>query len=290
MIRKWTILTITVWGLLFSVCTSSCTPEKPSELLLINYLLARHLTTNTDSMQISHCLDTLLRGIEYQSKFSINQPYNAGKLNIYLFNGESEKVNTDDHFKNIRSNCSYVGSNVMMIDEGYLHSFLHKHHVETTHESIFHLTHQTCFTYWILGHELVHFFKGQSKSHYDTSYLDNFVTSSDIENKYELEADSFFVNTIATDKMLLVSVETTLLDLLNAEMQQKNGVIETQGAGIIYDYTNSKVVEYSRQLTHPEFVVRLGRMLELSTLKSDESGLHLVVMGFTAQLKESKRK
>jgi hypothetical protein len=89
--------------------------------------------------------------------------------------------------------------------------------------------------------------------------------------------------------LLRVSVETTLLDILNAEIQQKVGVIETLGVGIIYDYTNTKVVEYSRQPTHPEFVVRLGRMLELSASISGETGLHHLVTGFTRQLKESMR-
>lgn len=192
--------------------------------MLVNYLLTNHFATNRDSIQISHCVDTFLNGTAYHSKFSINQPYDADKLNEYLFNGETKKVNADDNFTSIRSNCTYIGSNVIMIDEAYLHSFLVKHHVGTSNESIFQLPHQTCFTYWIIGHELGHFFKGQSRSHADTGYLDNFVNNADIENKRELQADSFFVNTIASNTMLRVSVETTLPDLLNAEIERKVGV------------------------------------------------------------------
>lgn len=258
--------------------------------MLANYLLANHLSTNKDSVQISYCLHTLLNGTAYQSKFSINQPYDAGRVNVYLFNGISKRVSADDNFLHIKSNCAYIGSNVIMVDEAYLNSFLVRHHVDTTNESIYHLRYQTCFTYWIIGHELGHFFKGESGSHADTGYLDNFVKNSDIENKQELEADSFFVNAIAADTMLRISVETTLLNILNAEIQRKIGVIETQGVGIIFDYTNTKVVEYSRQPTHPEFVIRLGRMLELSTSKSGERGLYLLVTGFTAQLREAKHK
>jgi hypothetical protein len=107
-----------------------------------------------------------------------------------------------------------------------------------------------------------------------------------LTNKQELEADYFFVASINQNPKLRSALQRLMFGILNAEIQQKVGVVQTYGVGIIYDYLDSAVVPYAQQKTHPEYVIRLARMLELSAKMSGDSGLYNHVAGFIKHLKE----
>ncbi len=176
------------------------------------------------------------------------------------------------------------------MDDAYLQSFLHDHHVSPDPHISYLTDDQECFMYWVIGHELGHLISGHGSKHFDTGSLDHFVINSSLENKEELQADSFFVHCIVPNQMLRQSEERLMMNILNSEIEQKIGKVQTMGVGIIYDYTNEHVVRYALQPTHPEYVIRLSRMLELSTREGGDTGLYNLVGGFIRQLREVNKK
>lgn len=266
----------------------SCRDAKSKEILIADYLLKEHLTTDTDSIEISNVLETLLENTKFRGKKQINRPYKSDLVNVYIIDGSISYIKEDAHISQLVNNCVYVGSNIIFLDVAYLKSFLNKHHVRKDSYSTQFINNQQCFLYWVIGHELGHLLCNHLAGHFESGSLEEFVNSSSIDNKAELQADSVFVHTISSNTNRRISVERLMLNILNAEIEQKVGVVEVYGVGIHYDYTNKNVVTYARQPTHPEYVIRLARMIELSSKLSGDKGLHNLVSGFIKHLKEAK--
>ena len=268
------------------VCLLFCCRSKSPEAVIADYLVQGGLVTNQDSLAIGQLADTLLDATVWKNRIRINRPYDADCVNIYIINGDELKIRADGITSPMRSNCSFLGRNIIFLDDAYLRSFLFKHHVPKDVPSNYLLGDQICFLYWVVGHELGHLVCGHHSAYFDSRSLDSFVKSSTLDNREELQADSFFVHAITPQVILRFSEERLMMDILNAELEQKVGKIRTMGVGIIYDYNDEQVVSYARQPTHPEYVIRLSRMLELSSRMSEDSGLSNLVGGFIKQLKE----
>jgi hypothetical protein len=262
--------------------------KKPGDAILADYIVEKRLTTNIDSQLVRGIVDTMLFNSKWSDKIQINRFYDENLLNIYLINGEESNVRYNGLTSKISGNCYYAGNRIMFLDVAYLESFLRAHNVTPDPDNVFLIGDQKCLFYWAIGHELGHFICGHLDGHFDAGSLDHFVKTSTISNKEEMQADSFFVHVIVSRKKLLSSEERLMENMLNSEIVRKIGPVSTYGVGIIYDYTNVKIVNYAKQRSHPEYVIRLSRMLELSSKQSGDKGLELLTGGFIRQLKEVK--
>lgn len=262
-----------------------CKPKAP-EIQTAGYLVTEKLTDSRDSVLVSRIADTLLSGTAWRGNVFINRPYQPSGVNIYLIDGDKPLVRDNEYASTLIGNCSYAGRHILFLDEAYLSSFLPKHHVLTYPSSAGLIADSLCFLYWVIGHELGHLVCGHLHGHFDKGSLDSFVATSSLQNREELQADSFLVHALVPHYSLRISLERMVMDILNAEIEQEVGKIQTVGVGIIYDYTGKQIVTYARQPTHPEYVIRLSRMLELSTRVNGDSGMYHLVSGFIQQLKE----
>ena len=272
------VLVISIWFFLPA--------PKPPVVQWASYLIRSHLTSSKDSAAINSALDTLLQKTPNTGKVRINHTYDPAAINVYIIDGNDARVINDVQVSPMISNCEYIGNRVVLLDDAYLRGFMERHHVDAGMPKFIIDRDQSSFLYWVIGHELGHLACGHLGTNFEATSLDRFVSNSTLQNEEELQADSFFVHALAPHKQRRISEETMMLDILNAEIEGKVGKIQTAGVGLIYDYTNRQIVSYAQQPTHPEFVIRLSRMLELSSKASADSGLQNLVGGFIKQLKQ----
>jgi len=76
------------------------------------------------------------------------------------------------------------------------------------------------------------------------------------------------------------------IGLINNEIEAKVGTIQVAGVGILWDYTNKKVVEYLNAGDHPEYVVRATRLLIASADASGEEGISNMAKSFMRHMQE----
>jgi hypothetical protein len=276
------------------LCLTGCSRKKTNKELLTGYLLSKRYTSSLDSDVIHHLLDTLLSGSGDDNKFTINRPYDPSVINVYIINGDDSRTRSDEQVYRLLSNCSYIGQRIIVVDANFLETFLPKLGFQKNTpgqvKSEILMDDFESFYYWTIGHELGHLMCGHLEGHFDNSSLDRFVRTSTLGNAQELQADSFFVHSIINRKMLRNSIESTMLNILNVEIERKVGPVKVMGVGLLYDYSNQQVVTYARQPTHPEYVVRLSRMLELSSRAARDTGLQNLIGGFIRQMKEANNK
>jgi hypothetical protein len=255
--------------------------KQASEIRVAQYVIQRNLTTDEDSSYLLPILSQLLKGTRFKNEIQINRAYNSKMVNLYLIDGTRSAIVDDGVVSQLINNCNYVGRNIIFLDVNYLNNFLAMHHVTPDPKNEELMDDQPAFLYWAVGHELGHLLCGHLHGQLDTGPLDKFVKTSTLVNKQELQA-------IVPVKYLRYSEERLMINMLNAEIKEKIGNIQTMGVGIIYDYTNTQIVTYAKQPTHPEYVIRLSRMLDLSTKMGKDTGLNNLVGGFIRQLKEVK--
>jgi len=87
--------------------------------------------------------------------------------------------------------------------------------------------------------------------------------TSALDQRQELQADSFYVSRIVADSATSIAAAAMLTELVNRQIEKKVGVVTVAGVGIHYDYTGQDVVTFSPTGTHPEYVIRAARALEL---------------------------
>src|SRR5262245_61672041 len=124
------VLAIFSLALIAGYSLQSCSNKRPTNIALVDYLINGHFTTNTDSAKISQQLKTLLQYSVYHDRFFINQQYNENVVNVYIIDGQNPRIAADEQLSQLRSNCEYLGYNIVLIDVSYLKLFFLKHHVD----------------------------------------------------------------------------------------------------------------------------------------------------------------
>lgn len=259
---------------------------------LISFILSHSFTTDDHNNVFGDALVLLLRGTEFEGRWQINKQPRRQLLNVYILrSGLNNTQSATVELEGLLNNCSYIGESIIICDIEFVNSFLSVHRVEESFSNAVRESKmkdaQRSFLIWILGHEVGHALNRHSRAHFSPNELDTMIVSSSLENRQEFEADLFLVRSLYNDEQTRVAVETMLIDLLNAEIRTKVGRIATFGVGILYDYSDQKIVEYARRGTHPEFVVRLTRMLQMSFDASRNEGMKSLIDGFARHLKEA---
>lgn len=151
-----------------------------------------------------------------------------------------------------------------------------------------HRRYQRALLLWVIGHEIGHITFGDAPSHFSANALTTPVANSSLGYKRELRADSFFVTRMTRSNAQAIDVAQLIIDVLNAEIRRKVGEVPA-GVGILFEYTNQRVVTYARRGTHPEFVVRGARVLELTGKSPDPNlrSLGAMVRPFIRHMREA---
>lgn len=254
-------------------------PPASQKEVLISQLATQRLLATERIDQYETVLRVVTRRTTFENRWQVNQPIKPDYLNLFVLrSGLRNQQNLPTGITELFGSCSYLGEkNIVVCDEQFVNSFLEKHHVRDLlrsrpDEAREWQRHNTAFLLWILGHELGHIIKRHEASHFSADNLETVVASSSISHQRELAADSFLVEQIGADSETSLSLIRMILDLLNAEIREKVGSDLPAGVGIFFDYNNTNVVKYMRLGTHPEYVVRLTRILQqLGNLKGNES-------------------
>lgn len=269
-------------------------PQQMRGERLVAELLKRELLANERTVNYERTLSLVTKGTKFENRWQVNQQVKDDYLNVFVLKaGIRNLPDLPEGLGEFFGSCTSLGEkNIVICDDRFVGTFLEVHNVPDMIKA--HpdrdnqwRRHNEAFLYWVLGHEIGHIIKGHGAAHFGSGSdkLEKETPDSSIEYDQELVADAFLVNQVSKDKEMSLSLVTMSIDLLNAEIREKVGVTPV-GAGILFDYTNKKLVRYMRLRTHPEYVIRLTRVLQkLGELEGNE-GLKNMADAFARNLRE----
>jgi hypothetical protein len=233
-------------------------------------LVDRGLVTEEWTPRLATILPLMVRGTRLHRRWQINRGPRPGLLNVYVIRrGLGARVlDLPAGADQAIGNCAAAGSpGIVVCDAGFLDSFLDDIGVGPTLARMpepleRRAQHERALALWVVGHEIGHVVFGDAPSHFVANGMTSEVPTASVGYVRELRADSFFVARVSADEGRAIGAAQLVIDVLNAEIHRKIGEVP-QGVGILYDYNNRKAVTYVRRGTHPEFVVRGARVLDI---------------------------
>lgn len=259
--------------------------------LLIEGVRNQKVVLKQPELFVDSILNELTLNTVFENKFAINKTIEAGNLNI-LFVDIDSSIKNGIKLQGLKNNCGYLGkANLIICDYEFGNNFLKSKGVLKYYESnaMWHerkALSQRIFLQWVLGHEIGHILLKHKAKHFKEDQLNQEVANENILHSDELEADSFFVSKVIQNDKIEIALTSILIDILNCEIRNKVGNIDAIGNGIIFDYSNQKMVEYTNLQTHPEFVIRASRILMLIGNKPDREGVKFMTQTFIRNLIE----
>jgi hypothetical protein len=131
---------------------------------------------------------------------------------------------------------------------------------------------------WVLGHEIGHITQKSTESTADITSLLSDVPGRRLIQTTEVRADEQVLHGSGLDESEREDLAGFLVAALNAELRLKycptRDVVQLcraipAGVGIIYDYNRINGLDIDASRPHPEFLLRLIRLLELLHAQSD---------------------
>ena len=225
------------------------------------------MTDTTWARQAEAVMPLLVSGTPFENRWQINGSPRNGFVNLYFLKSGLKHQRLPAGASALLGNCTYAGEHgIIFCDSDFLAEFLPMHGFDTVpahrteHVAISVRTRET-FLFWVLGHELGHIVNGDGAVHFgNQAGMEQPIARDDLNQKRELKADEYCARRAYASNRSL-DLETFLLGLVNNEIEAKVGVVKVAGVGILWDYTNKKVVEYLNAGDHPEYVVRATRLL-----------------------------
>jgi hypothetical protein len=264
---------------------------------LATELLAGDLLTTEWNARIAEVLPTVLAGTPYEARWVINGQPAAHRLSLYVLrpNLGARALDLPAAAESARDNCAVAAApNVIVCDAGFLDTMFATFGFDEfaprgADGARFRTAMESALLLWILGHEIGHVVNGDAPSHFAPGALVAVTSVSTLMHRRELTADSFFVARASADTARGRLVSDMAMNLINQEIRRKVGAVPP-GVGILFDYTNRKVVTYLSTGTHPEFIVRSTRMLGLLSQKPPFEYLAPQLSPFLRHLREAARR
>lgn len=248
----------------------------------------------TELGDIPKIFGILLSKTKFAGHLNVNGRLEESALNVYVLapNLKRRKSVPAAFFDaRVFGNCAYVGiNNTIICDSDFLLSFLKEHGIDgdwsDKSQRELGWTFQDAFLAWIFGHELGHVVHGGPAAHFGQEKALDKATDASIElsQKWETEADLFAAKQIEMDRKLTTTVERLLIDLMNREIERKNGKSPAYGVGLNWDYADKSVIAYFTDKDHPEYVIRATRILTTLAADTREEGLQALLQSFTRHL------
>jgi hypothetical protein len=270
-------------------------------------ILSEKITSDKWNGEAQEDLAMLTVGTKFQGKWQINKPLKSDWLNVYLlkpgFLSQSEKQY--ELLKNLENNCAYLGTpNMVVCDGQFLQQFMSNRVASTpyfdltdkgyvtnydTINEISERSDEDDLLLWMLGHELGHVVHRDSPAHFQASAFDRFVSSKSLSQHIEVEADAFLAQQLKKDikrREQMLGYLQYLLELEIAQRQQSvitsNKMQSFVGPGL---HAYLIPVSYITTNSHPEYVIRCVRLLDLLDLKDYSPELNRELGVFTTSLK-----
>lgn len=230
-------------------------------------------------------LSIISKGTEFEAKWQINRPIKKEYLNVYILRpGVLQNANNPSpEFHKLVGTCAFLGKpNLIVCDGQFLQDFMARHRADAgIHESrafdAYKEEAERNLLIWVLGHEIGHIVNRHTASHFEADSFDKIVESSTISHLQEFEADSFLADHLKADEEMWDSMLHYLVDLLNVEIEKSQGRPAAPGVGLRY---YNIPVEYATRGSHPAYVVRCVRLLELLEIERFSSGIGSQVKQF----------
>jgi hypothetical protein len=261
-------------------------------------LVQRGFCTDSLTAEVEEAMRLFLTGSKYEHLWQINRQPQRDCVNFYVLRTD---IAADDprlprQARRFLNTCAYIGSpQLIVIDAGFIERFLDD---RSTFPAMRHPPREVqkrALVLWIIGHEIGHLLCGHRPRHFEpgdfttelnltTDQQSNVQRSED--HRVEYDADDFCLRHLRKDPERKAQVISFLYALVNSEIHGKIGVVPA-GVGILFDYTNRKIVEYFNSPTHPEYVIRLATLLRLDAALERDSGSVAMVDEFWEQLGRS---
>jgi hypothetical protein len=279
-------------NILLTLLTLTHPPQTQNEKLVAE-ILQHDLLVKERAADYERALVLVTAGTRFENRWQVNRPVKDDQLNVFVLKaGLRNQPDLPPGLKDYFGGCTSLGEkNMVICDDAFVGTFLQKHNVpemikaHPDRENEWR-RHNESFLLWVLGHEIGHVVKEHGVAHFGSDTLEANIASASIGHRRELDADAFLVEQISKSGEASLYLTRMTLDLLNAEIKKKIGDKVPYGVGILFDYTNKNVVRYMRLRTHPEYVVRLTRVLQkLSELEGNE-GLKNLANSFAHNLRE----
>jgi hypothetical protein len=228
----------------------------------------RNLLTDYMRDDVQAVLPILVRNTRFADKWRINDAPKSGVLSVYLLKpGFERDAHISRSLAQIAGNCAWLGDDIIICDTWLFSSFIARSRIdfETGHPEFSWRTMNTqWFIFWVLGHELGHAVAGHSARSFAPGGLEHEVATASFDQREEFAADRFLLEVMRRDKQLEFNVVRMMIDILHSEISFKTaGRYErprsTYGGQIAFQ----GVVEYSREGNHPEFIIRIARILSM---------------------------
>jgi hypothetical protein len=153
---------------------------------------------------------------------------------------------------------------------------------------------------WVLGHEIGHLTQKGAESTADVAPLLSDVPGRRLTQKTEVLADEHVFHGSGLDESERQNLAGFLIAALNAELKLKycptRDVVQLctaipAGVGIIYDYNRINGLDIDASKPHPEFLLRLIRLLELlhSQLDCQSDGMCVLLKEVSERVKAVNR-
>jgi hypothetical protein len=256
---------------------------------VVDTLLAKGYVAQANATELEEALKFLTVGTPFENHWQVNKPLRDAWLNAYIISIPKDQLTFDlPELQRLRANCAFIGDpHVIVCDADFIATFLRRRGGSFCSSEDMFRTHPAALLLWILGHELGHIHYGDKPPHFEANALERSI-GRDSAQSDELAADLFSVQRIASDMSHATAVSRLLHDVLNNEIAKKVGNVPA-GVGILFDYNNKKIVEYTSQDTHPEYVVRCARMIRLIAELTGDEGTANQAREFEAHMRPAAR-
>jgi hypothetical protein len=225
-------------------------------------------------------------GTRYATHWQIGRPPRSGWLSVILV--DSDQPRERRLAPALHRNCTYTGSRDLIVcDVALIRHFLAERDLDKTVESSFdkegYVTGHTIvplprdqlesryfdMLQWILGHELGHVLNGDGQAHFTSDRLDDPVRAVSIDQKRELAADGFLARQFGPGPGADSDFYMFLISILQNEINRKacpgqSPVLGCQNTIVgMLIFSPKGYVRYSTNGTHPEYLIRMDRLLIL---------------------------
>jgi hypothetical protein len=239
----------------------------------------------------SEALARLTIGTPYESQWQVASSPREGWITVLL-------VDSDIHSgheipRSYTSNCTYVGRHGFIVcDVALIRRFLAQRalDVETVYapdqppyaiQPVNPLpperlrTVQLEMLTWVLGHEIGHIVSGHAAAHFTEARLEEAVASESVSHKEELEADTYLANQFSDPNGQDRDIYFFLVAVLNREIHWKacpdRSPVQScpnLHVGVLI-WEPDDYLRYATKGSHPEYIVRMVRLLETAHQKYD---------------------
>lgn len=278
------VVVLAVTALAFGVIQRSKDPFNVEELV------ARPSASQLWTRTAAAALERVTNGTEYASRWQIGQMPREGSVSVVLI--DSERVEPSSLTPGLAGNCTYTGMQALIIcDVALVRRFLAERDLDKisvpTFDADGHVLSTTLkqldpallereyrmMLEWILGHELGHIANGDNRAHFTENRLEDPVKPASIDQERELNADALLARQYDDEGnmefyLFLIGILQSEINMKACPGQSPALACPNIQTGVLI-FSPSDYVRYSRAGSHPEFIIRMNRLLILADEQHD---------------------